>query len=257
MFMGDEVRGAADLLRRADDVVVLTGAGVSTESGIPDFRSPGGIWDRFDPSEFTYQNYVSNPEHRKTVWQLGLDVYPVLERAQPNPAHLAVTELERRGKLRCLVTQNIDGLHQKAGTSPERTIEIHGTAREVTCLSCGDRQGRKAVHERLVTGEEDPPCRACGGILKPATISFGQAMPEREMMLAFEHARRCRVFLVIGSSLVVYPVASLPAEAVRAGAQLLIVNREPTPYDSVADAVLHGSAGETMEALLSALDGRG
>jgi NAD-dependent deacetylase len=244
---------AAEILRNARDLVILTGAGISTESGIPDFRSPGGIWTKYDPTEFTYDNFVRNPEHRRRYWQMSVELYPVLRAARPNAAHYACVELERQGKLRAIVTQNIDGLHQDAGSSPERVIEIHGTARWVVCLSCGDRLTREEVHERVVAGELPPECRRCGGILKPATVSFGQAMPERETALAFAHAEHCDAFLVIGSSLVVYPAAYLPIRAVESGAKLLIVNLEPTPCDDMAQAVLRGKAGETMTALLSAM----
>jgi NAD-dependent deacetylase len=245
---------AAELLSRANDLVVLSGAGISTESGIPDFRSPGGIWTKYDPQEFTYQNFVANRSHRERYWKMSLDIHPVLARAEPNAAHRAVAELERRGKVRAVITQNIDGLHQRAGSSPQRVIEIHGTALAVICLSCNDRLSREEVQARVVAGEAVPECRLCGGILKPATVSFGQAMPERETALAFEHAERSDVFLVIGSSLVVHPAAYLPVRAVDAGAKLIIVNLEPTPYDRLATVVLLGKAGETMSALLEAIE---
>ena len=244
---------AREILAEAKNLVVLSGAGISTESGIPDFRSPGGIWDRYDPEEFTYQNYVANPAHRKRYWQMSLEIYPVLTGAEPNAAHRAVAELERRGKVRAVITQNIDGLHQRAGSSPDRVIEIHGTALEVVCLSCGERQPRERAQERVLAGEEDPPCTGCGGILKPATVSFGQAMPERETALAFEHAEQCDAMFVIGSSLVVYPAAYLPQRAVESGARLVIVNLQPTGYDAHADAVLRGKAGETMSRLVEAI----
>ncbi|MGH7822400.1 MAG: SIR2 family NAD-dependent protein deacylase [Candidatus Binatia bacterium] len=245
-------RGAA-LLGSARRLVVLTGAGISTESGIPDFRSPGGIWTKYDPSEFTYQNFVSNRAHRERYWRMSLDIYPVLTAARPNAAHLAVAELERQGRVRCVVTQNIDGLHQRAGSSPERVIEIHGTALFVDCLVCSDRSTREAIQERVSAGEAVPECRKCGGTLKPATVSFGQAMPERETAAAFEHAEECDAFLVVGSSLVVYPAAYLPVRAAESGAKLVIVNREPTPCDELAEVVLRGSAGEIMTSLLAAM----
>jgi len=247
------VQHAAQLLSQSRDLVVLTGAGISTESGIPDFRSPGGIWTKYDPQEFTYQNFVSNRAHRERYWRMSLDIHPVLAGAEPNAAHRAVAELERRGKLRAVITQNIDGLHQRAGSAPDRVIEILGTVLAVLCLSCGDRSTRDEVQARVIAGEAIPECRACGGILKPATVSFGQAMPERETALAFEHAERADVFLVIGSSLVVHPAAYLPVRAVEAGAKLIIVNLEPTPYDRLAAVVLHGKAGEMMTALLEAM----
>jgi len=244
---------AAQILSRSKNLVVLTGAGISTESGIPDFRSPGGIWTKYDPEEFTYQNFVSNPAHRERYWKMSLDIHPVLAGAEPNAAHRAVAELERQGRLRAVITQNIDGLHQRAGSSADHVIEIHGTALAVVCLSCGDRTSREEVQDRVTAGEAAPECRLCAGILKPATISFGQAMPERETALAFEHAENADVFLVIGSSLVVHPAATLPVRAVESGAELVIVNLEPTPYDRLASVVLRGKAGETMSSLLAAM----
>lgn len=243
---------AAALLAKASQIVVLTGAGISTESGIPDFRSPGGIWTKYDPSEFTYQNFVSNPSHRVRYWKMGLEIHAVLVGAEPNDAHRAVVELERMGKLRALITQNIDGLHQRAGLASERVIEIHGTALTVACLSCGARTPREEVHARLRAGEVDPPCTLCGGILKPATVSFGQAMPERETQEAFAHAEACDLFIVIGSSLVVHPAAYLPVRAVESGAALVIVNLEPTPCDRLADVLVRGKAGPAMTAMLEA-----
>src|SRR5689334_5846894 len=234
------IRAAAGLLGAARDLVVLTGAGISTESGIPDFRSPGGIWSRYDPTELTYPRFCASAETRRKYWEMGAALYPVLKRAQPNRAHHALAELERRGGLRRIITQNVDGLHQRAGSTPERIIEIHGTALEVACLTCGDRQDREPVQARFAAGDVDPHC-PCGGLLKPATISFGQAMPERETALAMAEAADSDVFLVVGSSLVVYPAASLPGVAVEGGAPLIIVNREETPYDRVAALTLQGT----------------
>ena len=247
------LESAAGLVRDARNLVILTGAGISTESGIPDFRSPGGIWSKYDPAEFTYQNFVSNRAHRERYWKMSLDIHPVLAGAEPNAAHKAIAELERRGMLRAVITQNIDGLHQRAGLSPEKIIEIHGTALAVLCLSCGDRLTRDEVQARVVAGESVPDCLQCGGILKPATVSFGQAMPERETAEAFAHAESSDVFLVIGSSLVVHPAAYLPVSAVESGAKLVIVNLEETPCDRLASVLLRGRAGESMSALLDAM----
>jgi NAD-dependent deacetylase len=244
---------AARLIGAARDLVVLTGAGISTESGIPDFRSPGGLWSRYDPSEFTFQRFCGSAETRRKYWQMGLELYPVVRNAVPNRAHRTIAALEKRGGLRRVVTQNIDGLHQRAGTARDRIIEIHGTALEVGCLSCGARQDREPVQARFAAGDVDPRCE-CGGLLKPATISFGQAMPERETAQAFADAAASDVFLVVGSSLVVFPAANLPGVAVENGARLVIVNREPTPYDEHASVTLHGSAGELLGAVAAALD---
>jgi NAD-dependent deacetylase len=247
------VQRAAELLSSSTDLVVLTGAGISTESGIPDFRSPGGIWTKYDPQEFTYQNFVANRAHRERYWKMSLDIHPVLAGAEPNAAHRAVADLERRGHLRAVITQNIDGLHQRAGSSPDLVIEIHGTALHVVCLSCSDRLPREQVQARVRAGETAPTCLSCGGILKPATVSFGQAMPERETALAFEHAEHADVFLVIGSSLVVHPAAYLPVRAVEHGAKLVVVNLETTPCDRLATVVVHGKAGARMSEILQAM----
>ena len=247
-----ELRTAGRLLGDARCLVVLTGAGISTESGIPDFRSPGGLWSRYDPTELTFQRFCASAETRRRYWEMGRELYPVLKSAEPNAAHRFLAALERRGGLRRLVTQNIDGLHQRAGSSAERVIEIHGTALEVTCLTCGARQDRDPVQARFAAGDLDPHC-PCGGLLKPATISFGQAMPERETSLALADAADADVFLVVGSSLVVYPAASLPGVALDNGAKLIIINREPTPYDQVATLSLQGSAGEILTAVAGEL----
>ena len=253
--MADEsLERAAEILAQARELVILTGAGISTESGIPDFRSPGGIWTRYDPTKFTYDNFISSRAHREEYWNMSLDIYPVLAAAKPNAAHHAVAELERRGKVRAIVTQNIDGLHQEAGSSPGKVIEIHGTGRFVVCLACGDRTPREEIQARVIAGEIPPECRRCdGGVLKPATVSFGQAMPERETAEAFAHAQECDAFLVIGSSLVVYPAAWLPVRAAESGATLVIVNLEATPCDELAQAVVRGKAGEAMTAILETM----
>jgi NAD-dependent deacetylase len=247
--IASEIRAAARHLDAARNLVVLSGAGISTESGIPDFRSPGGLWSRYDPSEFTFQRFCAHAETRRRYWEMGATLYPLLKQAEPNRAHRALAALERRGGLRRIITQNIDGLHQRAGSAPERIIEIHGTALEVVCLSCGARQDRDPVQARFAAGDLDPRCE-CGGMLKPATISFGQAMPERETEAAFADAAAADVFLVVGSSLVVFPAANLPAVALERGATLLIVNREPTSYDTAATVVLHGTAGDILAAIV-------
>jgi NAD-dependent deacetylase len=247
-----DVATAARHLGEGRNLVVLSGAGISTESGIPDFRSPGGIWSRYDPNEFTFQRFCASAETRRRYWELGASLYPLLRAAEPNQAHRALVALERGGSLRRIITQNIDGLHQRAGTSPEKVIEIHGTALEVGCLGCGKRLDREGVQARVAAGDIDPRCE-CGGLLKPATISFGQAMPERETATAFADAAAADVFLVVGSSLVVFPAANLPGVALENGAKLVIINREPTPYDADATVALHGSAGELLGAVATEL----
>lgn len=247
----DATARAAALLQAARSVLVLTGAGISTESGIPDFRSPGGLWTRYDPRKLTFDLFCSRQQTRRDYWRLATETYPVLRDAEPNAAHHAVAEIERAGKLLCLVTQNVDGLHLKAGSSRERTIEIHGSSLRATCIDCGAEHDRERLHRLLLAGTvEVPVCEVCGGRVKPATISFGQSMPEKETARAFAAAGDCDLLIVIGSSLVVYPAASLPDVAVKAGASLVIVNNEATPKDDLAAALVRGAAGESMTLLL-------
>src|SRR5688500_18738015 len=211
-------------------IVVITGAGISTDSGIPDFRGPQGLWTRNPEAEkmATIQHYVADPEIRKRAWRSRLES-PALT-AEPNAGHTALVALEQRGTLLALLTQNVDGLHQKAGSSPSLVVEIHGTAREVTCLACGERAPMERALARVRAGEEDPPCRSCGGILKAATISFGQNLVQEDMHRAELAASRCDLFIAIGTTLTVYPVAYLPDTALRNGAKLVIVNNGETPY---------------------------
>ena len=238
-----EVRGWVDAASR---VVVLTGAGVSTESGIPDFRGPRGVWTA-NPAAEKLSNihyYMSDPEVRKLSWKSRLE-HPAWH-AQPNAGHRALADLDRRGKLHALITQNIDGLHQMAGHSPEKIVEVHGTLRDAMCMECGWRGPMRLVLERVRAGEEDPPCAECGGILKSATISFGQPLVPEVISRAIEVAREADVFLAIGTSLQVYPVAGVVPVAKESGARVVIVNAEPTPFDEVADAVLRRPIGEIL-----------
>ena len=251
--MDNLIHKVSDLIRRSKKVIVFTGAGVSTESGIPDFRSPGGVWQKYNPEDFYYQKFVSSEEAREKYWQMSGEFYEPLKNAQPNAAHLAVVELERMGKLDCVITQNIDNLHQRAGTSPQKVVELHGTAVSVSCLSCRKKWPREEIQSWLLQGVRVPRCDACGGILKPDTVSFGQSMPPQETEEAFRRARNCDLLIVIGSSLVVQPAASVPLEAKESGAQLVIINREPTYHDGYADVVIHASAGEVMSKILQNL----
>jgi len=247
---------AAELIAGAQRLVAFTGAGMSTESGIPDFRSPGGVWDRFDPNEMTYQNFMSGLEGRKRYWQFGRQVYPVVRRAEPNPAHLALVGLWRLGKLDCVITQNIDNLHQRAGLPANRVIELHGNATQARCLSCDRPYAREQVQVWLDSGVEVPECEApCGGIIKPRTIMFGEAMPREAMDEAERRARHSDVFLVVGSSLVVYPAAYMPLQAKDAGAALIIVNLTETPHDRHADLVIRSSAVSVLSAIAGRVEG--
>jgi NAD-dependent deacetylase len=242
----DEIASALGAARK---VVGLTGAGISTESGIPDFRGPQGVWTKDPKAErlSTLQAYMSDKDVRVKAWQLRLD-HPAWT-ARPNAGHRALAELERKGKLHTLVTQNIDGLHQSAGTSPEIIIEIHGTMREVVCMECGERADMQRALDRVRAGEDDPECRTCGGILKSATISFGQNLVPEDLYRAQEAAITCDFFVAVGTSLAVYPAASLPRAALDAGARLAVFNAEPTPYDPVADWVVRDPLGECLPVL--------
>jgi NAD-dependent protein deacetylase/lipoamidase len=250
----DELTQARELVARARRVVVLTGAGISTDSGIQDFRGPEGLWTKNPDAEkkMTIEVYLSDPDHRRRSWQNRLT--STLLDAEPNAGHRALVDLERSGRLDTLVTQNIDGLHQKAGTSPALMVEIHGTTRDVVCLRCGDRQPAEPVHERVRTGEDDPSCLDCGGILKPATISFGQSLVPEDLMRAEAAANGCDLLLAVGSTLGVYPAAGMVPIAVRNGAAVVIVNGGPTEMDALADAVVFGSISECLPVLVSGLE---
>ena len=248
--MTKEIEQVAQWITTSKRVVVFSGAGLSTESGIPDFRSPGGVWDRYNPEDFSFQNFLASETSREKYWQMATEMYEPMKKAQPNLAHLAITEMEKFGKLDCVITQNIDGLHFKAGNSEEKVIQLHGTAMYVSCLSCRKRYDRDEIQERLRKGVKVPYCDDCGGPLKPATISFGQSMPERETEEAYHRSSLSDLFIVIGSSLVVQPAASMPLTAKQNGAKLVIINRDPTPYDDMADMVIHGQAGPIMATIL-------
>ncbi len=265
----DPIEHAGRLLRQARRVVVLTGAGISTDSGIRDFRGPEGLWTKNPAAEraATIDAYVGDPEVRRSSWRSRLSS-PMLD-SEPNAGHRALVDLERSGRLDTLVTQNIDGLHQKAGSDPSLVIEIHGTTLEVVCLRCGDRQGWEPVHVRVRAGEDDPSClrpvsdgvgagagsdgtsgTLCGGILKSATISFGQSLVPEDLMRAEGAASRCDLLLAVGSTLGVFPAAGLVPVAVRHGAVVVIVNGGPTEMDDLADATVHGSISEVLPALM-------
>lgn len=241
---------AKDLIVKSNKILVFSGAGLSTESGIPDFRSPGGLWSKYNPSDFYFQKIITDVNARKKYWQMSSEMWEQMRGARPNKGHLSIKKLEDMGKLLGIVTQNIDNLHHKAGNTPDKIIEIHGTAVSVSCLSCGKKWPRDTIHERVKAGELDPRCDRCEGILKPDTISFGQAMPQDKMARAFRLAEECDLCLVLGSSLVVYPAADIPFHAARRGARIMIVNRDPTSLDGMAEVVIHESIGQTMESVL-------
>lgn len=237
---------AVELIAKSSRIVGFTGAGISTESGIPDFRSPNGVWANNRIIE--YQEFISSRAGRIEYWRQKVAMWPEMRDAQPNAGHLAFAELERRGKLLAMITQNIDGLHQRAGN--KNVIELHGTTVEAECLTCGARISMDEAVKRVEDGDPAPECERCGGLLKPATISFGQAMPALAMKAAVEASQNCEVFLAVGSSLVVYPAASLPEMAKQSGAALIIINRTPTPLDGIADLVLNEEIGKALPLLI-------
>jgi NAD-dependent deacetylase len=243
----NEVR---DWVDRAKRVVVLTGAGISTESGIPDFRGPQGVWTKNPVAEklSNIHYYMSDPEVRKASWKARLE-HPAWH-AEPNAGHLALAALEKSGKLHALITQNIDELHQMAGNSPEKVIEVHGSVRKVVCMACGMTAPMQKALDRVRAGEEDPPCRECGGILKSATISFGQALVPEVIERAMRVAGEADVFFAIGSSLQVYPIAGAVELANAVGARVVILNAEPTPFDGIADALFRESIGTMLPQLI-------
>jgi NAD-dependent deacetylase len=247
----DAIKTAAHLIHQAKRIVVFTGAGISTESGIPDFRSPGGIWSQYNQDDLTYQKFRSHEKYRKIYWEYDQARYPAMKSALPNAAHKAVVEIEETGRLLALITQNIDGLHQDAGSSPDKVYELHGTVREVTCLDCHTRWVREEITELMDReGIHVPYCEHCNGPLKCATIAFGQSLPAAVLDRSFQHAKNCDIFLTVGSSLVVQPAALLPYEAKRAGARLILVNLSTTPYDQIMDIIVPGKAGEVMESIM-------
>jgi NAD-dependent protein deacetylase/lipoamidase len=247
-----EITRVGRWLAQSQAITVLTGAGISTDSGIPDFRGPNGVWTR-DPDAArlaTLEAYLADPRLRRQAWVNRRD-HPIWS-ARPNAGHRALVDLERTGRLRAIVTQNIDGLHQRAGSNPDLVIEIHGTMHGVVCLSCGDRTSMAEALDRVEAGEADPPCRICGGILKSATISFGQAMDETSLRAATVAAAGCDLLLAVGTSLTVYPAAGLVDVAARTGSRVVILNASPTPYDEYADAVLREPISQALPALLRA-----
>ncbi len=250
-----QIKKAAQMIREAKRIVVFTGAGISTESGIPDFRSPGGIWSQYNQDDLTYQKFMSAEKYRKLYWEYDLSRYPAMRDAKPNDAHLAVARLESAGKLKALITQNIDGLHHRAGSNPALTYEIHGTVLEVTCLKCHLRWPREEITVKMNRqGIEVPYCESCGGPLKCATIAFGQSLPSDVLEASFNHAQTCDLFITIGSSLVVQPAAMLPITAKRSGAKLLLVNLSSTPYDPMMDMIIRGPAARSMKNIMTELD---
>jgi len=241
--MHADIERVARLVGEARHIVAFTGAGISAESGIPTYRDAGGLWYKYDPNKYANIDYfLQDPSY---YWQFFREVrYPLLfEEAKPNPGHLALAELEAHGPLRCVITQNIDGLHQEAGS--QRVIELHGNTRIIRCLDCSKEYGAQRVYQ-LTETHMPPPCPDCGGLLKPAVVFFGEQLPEEAVRQAYDEAESCDLFLVVGSSLVVYPAAHIPVRAKECGARLVIVNKEPTVMDDMADAIVHEEAGTAL-----------
>jgi NAD-dependent deacetylase len=248
MALDGDILALQQLIRAARRIAIFTGAGISTESGIPDFRSPGGIWTRQAPIDFGV--FMASEAARREAWRRRFAIDPTLRQAKPNRGHRAVAELVRRGQASAVITQNIDGLHQASGLAEEQVIELHGNSTYARCLDCAGRHEIEPLRLAFERNEVAPRCDACGGIVKTATISFGQSMPEEAMRRAEAETRAAELFIVLGSSLVVYPAAGFPELAKHGGARLAIVNREPTPLDALADLVLNGAIGQTLGAAI-------
>ncbi len=232
------------MIEGAKRIVAFTGAGISTESGIPDFRSPGGIWTKYQPIYF--DDFMSSEEMRREAWRRKFATDETMVKAEPNAGHRALAKLVEQGKMTAIITQNIDGLHQRSGVPASKIIELHGNTTYATCLDCGQRYELAPIRKAFESKGALPICEKCDGIVKTATISFGQAMPEIQMARAQDETQNCDLFIVLGSSLVVYPAAGFPQIARRRGAKLVILNRDPTDQDDDADLVLHGEIGPTM-----------
>jgi len=249
----EKINKVAQMIDKAGRIVIFTGAGVSTESGIPDFRSPGGLWSKFDPDDFTIDKFMNSALTRKKMWKLLLDG-GLMADATPNAAHLAIAELEKMGKLSCVITQNVDNLHQKAGNDPTRVHELHGNMQWLVCLNCGQKYPLEKLTQNLSSDENIPDCNRCSGILKPDVIFFGEALPPNVLAIATHESQECDLFIVIGSSLVVYPAANMPLYAKQNGARIVIINLGETQQDDIADVIIDQSAGKTMANIMSKLN---
>ena len=246
-----QLQNATEIMKQAQRIVALTGAGISTESGIPDFRSPGSIWQQQPP--VSYQDFISKTEARQLYWQTRRKLYGQVISAQPNAAHLALADLEKKERLLGIVTQNFDGLHHDAGNNAKQIVELHGTSRAAACTRCGQRSSIQELQQRIDAGEIDPLCSDCGGFLKAATILFGQRVPDEELSRARELALACDLFLVVGSSLKVNPAAILPRIALKNDVPLIIINLQPTNLDDYAEIVINEKAGVVLPPLVASL----
>jgi NAD-dependent deacetylase len=240
----DDIELLRELIGSAKHIVAFTGAGISTESGIPDFRSPGGIWTRYKPIYF--DDFMASDEMRRESWRRKFATDETMLKAEPNAGHRALAKLVEQGRMSTIITQNVDGLHQRSGVPDSKVIELHGNATYASCLDCGHRHELEPIRKAFLGSGKLPLCAKCDGIVKTATISFGQAMPEIPMARAQDETMSCDLFIVLGSSLVVYPAAGFPQIAKRKGAKLVILNRDPTDQDDDADVVIHAEIGPTM-----------
>lgn len=246
--VAEGIKRLQTMLQNSSNAVVFTGAGISTESGIPDFRSPGGLWTKYQPIEF--QDFISSEEMRRESWRRKFATDKIIRQARPNVGHLAIASLYKKGKVSYVITQNIDGLHQQTGMPDQAVIELHGNTTYASCLDCGKRFELAAIQKIFADNEKLPLCEQCNGIIKTATISFGQPMPVKEMQEAEKQTLACDLFLAMGSSLVVYPAAGFPQLAKQNGAELVIINRDATGFDDIADLVLHDEIGQILSSVV-------
>jgi NAD-dependent deacetylase len=252
-----KIETLADMFSQAMKAVVFTGAGVSTESGIQDFRSPGGLWEQWNPDELTFDKFMSSRASREHYWGFSRAIWPTMAFAKPNPGHYALAELYKMGKLEAVITQNVDGLHQAAGMPDDKVLELHGTLKYVSCMTCGKRWPREEIEARMDrTGEKAPECE-CGGYLKQSTISFGQSLPQDALEEAEEKSASCDLFVACGSSLVVYPAAQMPIIAKQNGAKLVIINLTNTPHDPYADLIINDKTGDTLAKVVERIKNKG
>jgi NAD-dependent deacetylase len=246
----NKIESVADIIVNSKNTIIFTGAGISTESGIADFRSPGGLWEQWNPDELTFDKFMSSRASREHYWGFSRAIWPTMREAKPNIGHYAIAELYKAGKLDAVITQNVDGLHQAAGIPDEKVIELHGSIRWVSCLTCGKRWPREDIEKRMDrTGEKAPECE-CGGYLKQATIAFGQSLPLKAIEESESRSASCDVFIVAGSSLVVYPAAQMPVIARQNGAKLVIITLSDTPHDHYADFIINEKTGPTLNAIV-------
>jgi NAD-dependent deacetylase len=252
----NNIETVAEWIAASKKVIVFTGAGISTESGIQDFRSPGGLWHQWNPDELTFDKFMSSRASREHYWGFSRAIWPTMASAKPNPGHYAIADLFKMGKLDAVITQNVDGLHQAAGVPDDKVIELHGSIKWVSCLTCGKRWPREEIEKRMDrTGEKAPECE-CGGFLKQATIAFGQSLPLKAIEDAEEKSSTCDVFIVAGSSLVVYPAAQMPLIAKQNRAKLVIITLSDTPHDQYADAIINDKTGPTLSRIIESVKSR-